>query len=88
MGLGSRIGGGGELFLQVVGPEVIAVVSVPSPARLLVPLSFACRIATSHLTLFEFWAGCKPLPANPAWPLVALCGHRFLSFEPWGMTPG
>ena len=70
--------------MQVVGPEVIAVVSVPLPARLLVPLSFACRSAASHLTIFELWVGCKPPSANPTRPFVALYGppHGFLSFEP------
>ena len=76
---------GGKHFLQVVGPEVISIVSVPLPARLLVPLSFACRTATGHLTIFKFWVGRKPPSANPAWPFAAFYGppHRFLSFEPY-----
>jgi len=73
---------GRKLFRQIVGPEVLSIVSVPLAAPFPMPLSFALRITTGHLTIFKLRIGLKPPSTNPTWTLLAFCGplHRLLSF--------
>jgi hypothetical protein len=73
---------GRKLFLQIVGPEIISIFSVPLVAPFPMPLSPALRITAGHLTIFDFRIGLKPPSTNSAWTLLAFYGplHRFLSF--------
>jgi len=70
-----------ELFLQIVGPEIIPIGSVPLLALSLVPLSLAGRITTAHLTILHSAIGQKPSSTDAAWTLLGFMNpwHRFLS---------
>ena len=72
-----------DLFLQIVGPKIIRIVSVPFLTFFPMPLSFTLRVTAGHLTIFKFWIGHKPPSTNPAWTFFTVWGlqHRFLSFR-------
>jgi len=55
-----------KLLLQIVGLEVIGIVSVPLGTLLPVPFPLAVSVRTSFLAIFESWMRRKPAAADPA----------------------
>jgi hypothetical protein len=72
-----------ELALQIVGPEVFAILPVPLGTLSPVPLPLALGACAGHLTILEPTVGHEPSPAHTAWTLLGYgCFvHRLLQLS-------
>ena len=69
-----------QFFMQVVGSEILLILSVPLLALLSMPLPFTVSITTGHLPFFKPRVRQKPTSTDPAGTLARRpLPHRLFS---------